>query len=349
MDAISFNVKYGRCIYILVVLMAVAFASCENEKGVTDYSGTYCLNIQNLEMTIIQTGNNVTFTLTSGLLADGTGTIEGDTLVLTASTAGSESFECHLGFSENGQSFSGPYHVADTNGIVTVKGILQGDKGECSKYDIEANGIPQFIGHDFTQLHKIEKISKFRSGFGHSFTDGSETCRSMKHYYTPYEIYRENDNIEIYSPVDGTIVSVSGEGEGAGTPLKNKEMQIRPNDQPAFILAIFHCDIVSPDISTGRNVEAGELIGYARMYYEEWQEYVTSFDIAVWVNTPYGMRLVPYFDVMEDNVFNDYISRGAVSRADFTITKEARDADPLECSGESFVTEGNLENWVTLK
>jgi hypothetical protein len=335
--------------YILVLLMSLAFAGCENEKGGKDYSGTYCLNIQNLEMTITQTGNSVTFTLTSDLLTDGTGTINGDTLVLAAGTTGSELFECHLGFSESGQSFSGPYEVTDTNGIVTVKGILQGDKGECSKYDIEANGVPEFIGHDFTQLQKIEKISKFRSGFGHSYTDGSETCRSMKHYYTPYEAYRENNNIEIYSPVDGTIVSVSGEGEVAGTALKNKEIQIRPYEQPAFILTIFHCDIVSEDISTGRSVEAGELIGYARMYYEEWQEYVTSFDIAVWVNTPSGMKLVPYFDVMENNVFNTYTSRGAVSRGNFTISKEARDADPLECSGESFITEGNLENWVMLK
>ena len=64
-------------IFSLVVLLAYAFVACESEKGGTDYSGTYCLNIQNLEMTIIQTGNQVTFTLQSGLLADGTGTIEG--------------------------------------------------------------------------------------------------------------------------------------------------------------------------------------------------------------------------------------------------------------------------------
>ena len=85
------------------------------------------------------------------------------------------------------------------------------------------------------------------------------------------------------------------------------------------------------------------------MYYEDLDEYATSFDIAVWVNTPSGLKLVPYFDTLKDAVFNNYIARGASSRQDFTITKEERDADPLECAGESFLTSGNIENWVTLQ
>jgi hypothetical protein len=336
-------------IFLIILTIATAFTACENEKSGTDYSGIYCLNIHNMEMTINQKGNEVTFTLQQDILINGTGIMKGDTLIMTASTSLDELFSCHLTFSEDGHGFTGHYQVTDANDRITSEGILLGNKGECPEYDIEANGIPKFIEKDFTQLSDIEMISKFRSGFGHSYADGSETCRSMKHYYNPYKNYRENNTVEIYSPVKGTIVSVLNDGFGASIGLNNKQIQIRPDDQPAFICTIFHCDLTSAEITTGKKVLAGELLGYARLYYDDLAQYSTSFDIAMWVNTPSGMRLVSYFDTMKDAVFINYISRGAISRQDFVITKELRDADPLECDGESFATSGQLENWVTLE
>ncbi len=38
------------------------------------------------------------------------------------------------------------------------------------------------------------------------------------------------------------------------------------------------------DILPGKKVSAGNLIGYARMYYDDLAQYVTRFDIAFWVN-----------------------------------------------------------------
>ncbi|MBN2480293.1 MAG: hypothetical protein JXB19_01020 [Bacteroidales bacterium] len=336
-------------IYIPWLLFATMINACEHSNEEEDFSGIYCLNIQNMEMTIVQSGNEVTFTLQADLLTNGTGTINADTLNLTATANGNETFTGHLVFSKDRKSFTGPFRITDANDLVTMDGILQGTKGGCLKYDIEARGVPKFISHDFTQLFKIEMISKFRSGFGHSFTDGNESCRSMKHYYNPYPAYRENNNVEVYSPVKGTIISVLTEGPGSSSGLTNKEIQIKPDDQPAFIIVIFHCDLASSAIQTGKRVTSGELIGYARMYYEEEGHYVTSFDIALYVNTPSGMRLVPYFSALTDGIFNSYVARGAQSRQDFIITKEERDADPLQCDGETFLTNGNLENWVILK
>jgi hypothetical protein len=67
-----------------VLLVALMFTCCENEQGETDFSGVYCLNLQSLEMTIIQNGQDVTFSLQTDLLTNGTGTISGDSLILSA-------------------------------------------------------------------------------------------------------------------------------------------------------------------------------------------------------------------------------------------------------------------------
>jgi len=328
-----------------VLLLQIA---CENENVQADYSGVYCLNFQNMEMIILQKGDNVTFTLQNDLLVNGTGTIAGDTLILNARTQHSERFACKVTFTEDLQRFSGPYSITDDEQQLASSGILMGIRGECSEYDIDLNGVPKFIQSDFTQLHKIDGISKFRSGFGHSFTDGTESCRSMKHYFTPYSSFRENQEMEIYAPVTGTITLVSNDGHGASTGMTNKTIQIRPDDQPAFICELFHCDLVSSAIETGRKVQAGELLGHARLYYEDLDEHATSFDVAIWAQTPSGMRLVSYFDALTDAVFEQYMARGAASRDAIIISKEARDADPIQCDGERFLTGGNLDNWLIL-
>jgi len=245
--------------------------------------------------------------------------------------------------------FSGPYTITDDMDMVTSSGVLMGIKGECSMYDIDLYGIPQFIQSDFTNLNKIEKISKFRSGFGHSFTDGTESCRSMKHYFTPFTDFRNNNEVEIYSPVNGILTSVANDGHGASIGLTNKVIQIKSDDQPAFICEFFHCDLVSTSIVTGKKVHAGELLGHARLYYADLEEYATSFDVAIWAQTPSGTRLLSYFDAMTDEVISNYFARGVESRSNLIISKEDRDADPIQCDGEDFLTSGNLENWITLK
>jgi len=72
-------------------------------------------------------------------------------------------------------------------------------------------------------------------------------------------------------------------------------------------------------------------------------------DIAVIVNDPtHQGRMVSYFEVIKDEVFNEYSSRGVTSREDLIISKAIRDANPLECSGDTFVTSDTLENWIYL-
>ena len=195
-------------------------------------------------------------------------------------------------------------------------------------YDVVANGIPMFAGVDYIELAKIDRISKSRSGVGHDYSDHFELCRSMKHYFNPKGSV-DWSTIKLFSPVEGTIFKIFE--EWAGT-----QVQIRSKDYPAFYFIIFHINLSSP-LSVGGSVTAGQLLG-THIGLQ------TMSDIAVGVNTPSGWKLISYFDVMTDSVFQGYQARGLRSRTDAII----RDADPLTCNGEPFANSGNLENWIAL-
>lgn len=198
-------------------------------------------------------------------------------------------------------------------------------------YDVDKNGIPKFAGVDYIELGKIDRISKFRSGIGHDYSDNFESCRSMKHYFDPKSDV-DWSTIKIFSPVKGTVSNIHQEWTG-GT-----QVRIKSEEYPAFYFIIFHVNLTNP-LNVGDVITAGQQLGTGE-----------GSDIAVEVNTPSGwkFKLVSYFDVMSDSVFQGYQARGLSSRSDAIISREARDADPLTCSGETFTNSGTLENWVTL-
>jgi hypothetical protein len=205
--------------------------------------------------------------------------------------------------------------------------------GEGDTYDVAANGIPQFVYADYIEADKIEAVSKFRSGVGHDYSDDFESCRSMKHYF---RIDGDIDwaTVRIFSPIDGVVHDVFD--EWAGT-----QVQIKSEEYPAFYLILFHVNL-DHALHVGDMVDAGQELG-AHIGSQ------TMSDIAVRVNTPGGSKLVSYFDVIGDDVFSAYQTRGLNSREDVIISKGERDADPLGCvQHEAFDDSGSLENWVTL-
>jgi hypothetical protein len=200
-------------------------------------------------------------------------------------------------------------------------------------WDIDQNGIPEFVAINYIELDKIYRISKFRSAVGHDYSDAFEDCRSMKHYFEPRGDV-DWSTIKIYSPVSGTITGV--ENEWAGT-----KVEIASDDYPAFRLSIFHINL-----TTSRNV-GDKVASGAQLGTHIGSQ--TMSDISVIVNDPTRQgRMVSYFEVINDEVFNEYSSRGVTSRADLIISKAIRDANPLACSGDTFVTSDTLENWIYL-
>lgn len=199
-------------------------------------------------------------------------------------------------------------------------------------YDVDAKGIPRFVGTDYIESAKIQQISKFRSGEGHDYSDDFETCRSMKHYFQPKGSV-DWGSVRIFSPVNGTVADVIQEWAGAQVAIKSEEY-------PAFRFIIFHINLTNP-LKVGDVVSAGQQLG-THIGSQ------TMSDIAVGVNTPKGYALVSYFATIMDSVFQPYQARGVSSRETMVISKAARDASSLACSGETFANIGILENWLIL-
>jgi len=200
-------------------------------------------------------------------------------------------------------------------------------------WDLDTRGLPRLIMADYIDLSRIASISRFRSSVGHDYSDAAERCRSMKHYFMPADP-NQSASIVIRSPVRGRLVRTFP--EWAGTQL-----HIEPDSFPAFTIVLFH---VQPDsgLAVGDAFERGERIG----------THVgpqTYSDVAIRVMTPGGFRLVSYIHALSDSVWTHYAARGLTSRDQAVISRSERDADPLTCNGETFMTRGTLTDWIPLR
>ena len=202
--------------------------------------------------------------------------------------------------------------------------------------------IHQFVHSNYIDLNKIDKISKFRSGMGHDYSDDFESCRSMKHYFDPN--VEDYSLIRIFSPVDGIVVSMV-ESNGIRINIKSSEY-------PEYQFVIFHIDPL-PDLEIGDTVSAGEQIG-------NHINNSTISDIAVRRNVLhegiFKNQLLSYFEVMTDEYFIDnYLGPEINNKSDLIINLAERDASPLHCEGEEFIGGthpdggyGSISNWTQL-
>ncbi|HPO14601.1 MAG TPA: PASTA domain-containing protein [Candidatus Hydrogenedentes bacterium] len=192
----------------------------------------------------------------------------------------------------------------------------------------EGEAPPKFITADYVHAENIASISYFRSSAGHSYAEGTlESCRSMKHYFHLYPDVNFHTET-IYSPVSGTVDVLRPEGTGT-------QLEIVVDDYTGYRVHIFHVNLI-PTIVEGSHVRAGQPVGTFSGY---------GTDIAVrGINS-----LHSYFEVMTDEVFENYQARGITSRSQLVIPKMVRDNDPLECYEDVvpaiFLTHGHLPAW----
>jgi hypothetical protein len=215
--------------------------------------------------------------------------------------------------------------------FITLVSCYSGGNGD-SGGDTEET--VKFVNIDYMDSSNIYRISKFRSGIGHDYSDSFEDCRSMKHYYHPKESL-DWTNLHIYAPVSGTVTKLLDEGAESGS-----QIWVQSSQYPKYYFILFHVNHNS-SVQLNGTVTEGQDMG------TNISDDKLS-DIAVGIATDAGWRLVSYFDVMTDALFQKYQAYGFNNRGDFQISKEDRDNDPLTCDGETFQGSGTLENWVVI-
>lgn len=218
---------------------------------------------------------------------------------------------------------------------------------------IDPDNPPKFIQADFVELNKVFLISKFRSGTGHDFSQGSgETCRSMKHYFSTMDLnqpdYKQQGGMDktqmpmpaidkdakIFSPVDGTLQVVNSD-----QVQFNQELTVTDDKYPDIRIRMMHVQL-APGVKDGK-VKAGQLIGLVLAN--------QSFDMAINVDQNNGKDkkegYISYLAAMPDDIFAKYQARGVTSRDEMIITKAYRDAHPFSCKAG---TEEFAQNYAYL-
>ncbi len=232
--------------------------------------------------------------------------------------------------------------IAAGAGTATIHASAGGQSAQATahvgsaSYDAGALGPPRVLNANYIDLSRIQRISRFRSTVGHSYTNdtGDETCRSMKHYYQPRLPTADWTTVDIYAPASGTIRGIRVDGGGY-------QISMRPRDLPALTILLFHVN-PNPGLVRGTWVEAGAHIG-------RHASSTTMSDIAVIIGNKEGGTLLSHFETMTEAVFGEYQARGVPSREAAIITRAERDADPVPCVGEQqFTVHGTLPDWLDL-
>lgn len=304
------------------------YALAGNYRGVLGGSPGATLNVT-------ADGDTLRFVLShQHILVSGALALDGDMAQMTA--AAPFVLSSSLAFDATRGTLVGNWEMTAP---MAIQGTLAVSQSPLPTYDgaLEANGVsalPRLVEFDYVDPAQIGTVSLFRSSAGHDFPDDFEACRSMKHYFGPDDGVAP-ENMPIRSPVTGRIAGYTQEEFGFS-------IAIEPDDHAGFWFNLFHVGL-DADLVVGQAVVAGQRLGQHCCT-------ETISDMAVWMNTPQGMRLVSYFDVMPDSLFSAYQARGVASRAELILSKEQRDAEPLECPapGDYFTGLGTLPAYLQL-
>lgn len=218
---------------------------------------------------------------------------------------------------------------------------------------------PQIVAN-FTELDKIEKISKYRSCAGHTTVpqDEREMKRSMKHYFSVKPEYLGDDTVNIYSPYDG-FVAVIREDRADGL---EGEIWIAPKDMFVMLppvgrwtFSVQHINI-REGLKRGNEVKAGELIGYAAVAAGNRNTFDVIYAKGSLVPKRIDNWMGPFSDLdsvfnhMSEGTFAQYREKGISSKEELVISKQERDQNPCvyKDNGPYFLNYENSEDWTTL-
>jgi hypothetical protein len=297
---------------LLLLLAAMAIACGGGGGGTIEHpedGGTYVVDFSGMKalFRFSRTGDQITYTF-------------GKTRNATAALAGRKA---DVQYQYNNAASVFPATITFSEDFLTLAGAITahgttlaftGARGLAGTYDLDALGPPTFVTASYIDMAKIGAITRFRSGCGHDYSDDLEDLRNMKHYFRP----SGPGDVQVFSPVNGTILSCSTADDGGGI-----EIVIQPDGFPEFSVTLFHVVFPAGNLTPGQHLDAGEALGVNADYPE-------YSDVSVSVLTPTGARYLSFFDVMDGALFDTtFRPLGLAAPSDLIIGKAERDAHPL--------------------
>ena len=241
---------------------------------------------------------------------------------------------------------------------------------------VDLSNLPKFVTNNFIDLDPFNSITKFRGAYGHDYSATDEeydptgkSCRSMKHYFEAYTLdqrwagqfgsYDTKGNVNYYAPTGGKIIDVVHGTFGRDNGSEGEEWQftIESSEYPSVNIKFHHVNL-EKHLQGGGNVQAGEFLGTIARDNGQGE-------IAAYVLLGKGtLKYVSFFELITDDVFALYESRGLKNRSDVIISREDRESNPIPCTigdgqGGKFYSltvdeqqfvkwQQGSENWVSL-
>ena len=226
----------------------------------------------------------------------------------------------------------------DMEEMIESMDMSEGSGQQDAQPTIDPANPPKVATHNFIDLEPFIRITKIRAVYGHNYNYGSPeydptgaSCSSMKHYFDAYTTdqrwggnfgsYDTSGIVKFYSPVDGDLYSIITNEIEQGTEY---QFYLSPTGYQNLMFTFHHVDLLEEFINGG-SVTAGQHIGYIIRPNGQGE-------IATMISGGGITEYISFFDVMSDEVFAEYQARGITSRAQMTISKEERAANPIPCN-----------------
>ena len=238
---------------------------------------------------------------------------------------------------ESGQNAE-PIQYADSIQYKELDKKIRSEQQEDTQPTIDPANPPKIATSNFIDLDPYIRITKIRAAYGHNYNHGTvehdptgASCSSMKHYFDAYtekqrshHIFGSYDTsgvVKYYSPVDGNLYQTIPREIEQGTEY---QFYISPTGYKQLVFTFHHVDLLE-EFTKGGSVTSGQHIGYIIRPHGQGE-------IAVSVSNGAVYEYISFFDVMTDEVFAEYQARGIINRAQMTISREEREANPIPCT-----------------
>jgi len=237
-----------------------------------------------------------------------------------------------------------PFDCITRNFINAFSGLSDAAKTQpTNTSSVDPSDPPKIAVTNHIDLDPFNSITKLRAAYGHDYTSGDsehdpewKSCRSMKHYFDAYTydqrssqdfgLYDTAGDVKYYAPAAGELRDIQTNEFSPGET--EYQFTIVSTEYPSMNFTFMHLELIE-ELRNGGLVEAGQHIGYVVRPHGQGE-------IVTWIDLGGGMiKNISFFDVMTDEVFAEYQTRGIESRSQMTITKEERDANPVACSSEN--------------